>query len=80
MATVRERERQRQRQRRPHATLVPVESQHSISLFWAHLLLLPSWAGYSKGGPEGRMAGGIISHLGDVPLVFVCLKTAYDLI
>ena len=35
--------------------------------------------GYSKGGPEGRMAGGLISHLGDIPLVFTCLKVAYDL-
>mmetsp|Transcript_52737 Transcript_52737/g.115630 ORF Transcript_52737/g.115630 Transcript_52737/m.115630 type:complete len:144 (+) Transcript_52737:43-474(+) len=24
--------------------------------------------GYAKGGPTGRMAGGIISHLGDLPL------------
>lgn len=31
--------------------------------------------GYSSGGPKGRMAGGILSHLGDFPL-FIC--TAYS--
>jgi hypothetical protein len=46
---------------------------------WIHADNL-ALAGYAKGGPEGRMAGGLISHLGDIPLVFVCLKVAYDLI
>ena len=35
--------------------------------------------GYSVGGPKGRMAGGIISHFGDIPLIFTVLKIAYDL-
>ena len=43
-------------------------------------LHLPNFTGYSKGGPDGRMAGAIISHLGDIPLVFICLKVAYDLV
>jgi hypothetical protein len=39
--------------------------------------------GYSKGGPKGRMAGGLISHLGDLPLwwardtqqpIFTCIR------
>jgi len=28
--------------------------------------------GYSSGGPTGRMAGGLISHIGDVPVSFTC--------
>jgi glutathione S-transferase len=31
--------------------------------------------GYTKGGPKGRMAGGLLSHLGDMPLM-IC--TAYS--
>ena len=31
--------------------------------------------GYTSGGPSGRMAGGLISHLGDIPLWFC---TAYS--
>jgi len=35
--------------------------------------------GYAKGGPQGRMIGGILSHLGDIPLLLVIpLKIAYD--
>jgi len=36
--------------------------------------------GYATGGPKGRMLGGIISHLGDIPLVIITLKIAYDMI
>ena len=36
--------------------------------------------GYSTGGPQGRHIGGIISHLGDIPLVVTCLKISYDMI
>jgi glutathione S-transferase len=36
--------------------------------------------GYANFGPTGRMAGGIFSHLGDIPLVFICFKIAYDMI
>ena len=36
--------------------------------------------GYSTGGPSGRQLGGIISHLGDIPLVVTTLKIAYDMI
>merc|ERR1740129_418069 len=28
--------------------------------------------GYAKNGPKGRMAGGLISHLGDFPLIIGC--------
>eukprot|EP00292_Cryptomonas_paramecium_P024355 CAMPEP_0113719030 /NCGR_PEP_ID=MMETSP0038_2-20120614/35556_1 /TAXON_ID=2898 /ORGANISM="Cryptomonas paramecium" /LENGTH=143 /DNA_ID=CAMNT_0000647293 /DNA_START=19 /DNA_END=450 /DNA_ORIENTATION=- /assembly_acc=CAM_ASM_000170 len=35
--------------------------------------------GYSKFGAQGRMFGGIFSHLGDIPLVVLCFKIAYDL-
>ena len=27
--------------------------------------------GYANGGPKGRMAGGLVSHLGDLPLIFM---------
>jgi len=38
-------------------------------------------AGYAGGGPEGRRLGGILSHLGDVPLLYVLpIKIAYDLL
>lgn len=33
--------------------------------------------GYSTGGPEGRNLGGIISHLGDIPLMLMLFYTAY---
>lgn len=36
--------------------------------------------GYATGGPKGRSIGGLVSHLGDVPLVILCFKIAYDLI
>eukprot|EP01036_Dinobryon_divergens_P025414 gene25414-33960_t len=36
--------------------------------------------GYASNGPKGRMAGAIISHFGDFPLVVLCFKIAYDLI
>ena len=36
--------------------------------------------GYATGGPKGRMFGGIFSHLGDMPLVVISLKIAYDMI
>ena len=35
--------------------------------------------GYAKYGPQSRMIGGIISHIGDFPLLlFIPLKIAYD--
>ena len=37
-------------------------------------------AGYASGGPSGRTLGGIIAHLGDIPLVFLALKISYDMI
>jgi len=36
--------------------------------------------GYAGAGPKGRMAGAIVSHLGDLPLFFMTFKIAYDLI
>jgi glutathione S-transferase len=36
--------------------------------------------GYAKSGPSGRMIGGILSHLGDIPLFGMMLKIAYDMI
>lgn len=36
--------------------------------------------GYTKKGPEGRMAGGIISHLGDLPLLLCTAYCAFKLI
>lgn len=32
--------------------------------------------GYGKKGPKGRMAGGLISHLGDFPLIIMTFITA----
>ena len=36
--------------------------------------------GYSSGGPSGRHVGGAISHLGDIPLIVISFKIAYDMI
>jgi glutathione S-transferase len=36
--------------------------------------------GYATGGPSGRRLGGMIAHLGDVPLTVLCLKIAYEMI
>jgi glutathione S-transferase len=36
--------------------------------------------GYVSGGPDGRMAGGIITHLGDFPLLFCSLYSAATLL
>jgi len=36
--------------------------------------------GYAVGGPQGRMAGGLISHVGDFPLFAMCLKIAYGMV
>ena len=36
--------------------------------------------GYSRSGPNGRHIGATIAHLGDVPLVGLCCKIAYDMI
>ena len=35
--------------------------------------------GYSNGGPKGRRLGGMISHLGDIPLYLCCAYSAYCL-
>mmetsp|Transcript_989 Transcript_989/g.1531 ORF Transcript_989/g.1531 Transcript_989/m.1531 type:complete len:151 (-) Transcript_989:74-526(-) len=35
--------------------------------------------GYAKGGPKGRMAGGILSHLGDLPLMIMTFFTGAKL-
>ena len=31
--------------------------------------------GYTSGGPTGRMAGGLISHIGDIPLWVCTVRT-----
>ena len=36
--------------------------------------------GYAKNGPKGRLVGGILSHLGDIPLIGLVLKIGYDMI
>jgi len=36
--------------------------------------------GYTKNGPDGRMLGGIVSHLGDLPLLICTGYCAYTLI
>lgn len=35
--------------------------------------------GYAGGGPKGRMAGGIVSHLGDFPLIICTVYNAVKL-
>ena len=35
--------------------------------------------GYTKKGPGGRMLGGIVSHLGDLPLLIATGYCAYAL-
>ncbi len=34
---------------------------------------------YSSGGPEKRMIGGFVSHLGDFPLIILCFITVWKL-
>ena len=36
--------------------------------------------GYSNGGPSGRMLGGIISHLGDFPLIILTFVSGSRLV
>ena len=36
--------------------------------------------GYAAGGPKGRMAGGILSHLGDFPLIGMTIKLGYSML
>jgi glutathione S-transferase len=36
--------------------------------------------GYATYGPNGRMAGGLLSHIGDWGLTIMCLKIAYDMV
>lgn len=36
--------------------------------------------GYATGGPKGRTFGGIISHLGDLPLMFMTFYIGYNMI
>ena len=36
--------------------------------------------GYTNGGPSGRMAGGLISHLADIPLWFCTAYSAAKLL
>lgn len=35
---------------------------------------------YAASGPDARMAGSIISHLGDLPLFIMSFKIAYDML
>jgi glutathione S-transferase len=35
--------------------------------------------GYAKNGPTGRHVGGLIGHLGDMPLQVALFKIVYDL-
>lgn len=35
--------------------------------------------GYATGGPSGRRLGGILSHLGDIPLFLLVSYTAYEM-
>ena len=35
--------------------------------------------GYSSGDPDKRMTGGMISHAGDLPLMFMLFWTGYKL-
>lgn len=51
----------------------------SFGALWAIGRLI-YFKGYSTGGPQGRMIGGLVSHLGDFPLMILCLKVAYDLL
>jgi hypothetical protein len=34
---------------------------------------------FFSGGPEGRHIGGLLAHLGDIPLAFIAMKIGYDL-
>ena len=36
--------------------------------------------GYASKGPSGRMAGGLLSHMGDIPLAILTMKVGYTMI
>ncbi len=36
--------------------------------------------GYATGGPGGRHLGGLIAHMGDLPLAFMTMKIGYEMI
>lgn len=36
--------------------------------------------GYAGSGPEGRYLGGVITHLGDIPLAIMSMRLAYTMI
>lgn len=36
--------------------------------------------GYSSGNPDNRMAGGLISHLGDLPLIVMTFFAAHKVL
>eukprot|EP00929_Paragymnodinium_shiwhaense_P082958 TRINITY_DN439_c0_g1_i1.p1 TRINITY_DN439_c0_g1~~TRINITY_DN439_c0_g1_i1.p1 ORF type:complete len:144 (-),score=32.13 TRINITY_DN439_c0_g1_i1:164-595(-) len=36
--------------------------------------------GYANGGPQGRMLGGLISHLGDLPLLIGAIVTGVKMV
>ena len=36
--------------------------------------------GYAANGPNGRHIGGLITHLGDVPLAIMTMKIGYNMI
>lgn len=36
--------------------------------------------GYAGSGPKGRYLGGLITHLGDIPLAIMSMRLAYTMI
>ena len=52
-------------------TIYPIASA-SLGAIWSCGRLLYIY-GYSNHGPEGRMYGALISHLGDAPLMLLAL-------
>merc|ERR1719263_1884999 len=51
----------------------------SFGLVWVIGRVLYGY-GYKKNGAEGRKMGGLVSHLGDFPLILMTFYTAYRMI
>lgn len=51
----------------------------SCGMIWAFGRIVYGY-GYAKGGPDGRMVGGLLSHLGDLPLLIGGFVTAFGMI
>ena len=48
-----------------------------FGMSWVMGKFMYGW-GYAKGGPNGRKVGGLVAHLGDIPLAVLCIKCGLE--